>query len=361
MASIRSLLSLRLRRSGAIGLGVLLVLALTAVVGRPAPTVAPSVHSAAPTVPASGFTFEAPFVATVGPQRIVPAAASITLPTPPPVVAAPAGAGEPEPSPVPSVPFFATHRIVSYYGHPLARGMGIVGEYDPAELVRRLHNQAAVYQALDPGREVAPAIHLIFAVAQADPGGDRLYLGRMDPDLVKQWVQFTKDNGLLLFLDVQFGRSTIERELPLVLPYLAEPHVHLALDPEFKWSSTEFPNVSLGHLDAAEINKAQELLQTFMTEHDLTEKILIVHQFRRDMITHKDTITAYPGIDLVIDADGFGPPETKIAAYNAVVRDDQAPNGGFKLFYHHDPETSRLMREEEVLALDPPPVVVIYQ
>lgn len=37
-------------------------------------------------------------------------------------------------------PFLDRHRIVSYYGNPLASQMGILGEYEPDEVVRRLRS-----------------------------------------------------------------------------------------------------------------------------------------------------------------------------------------------------------------------------
>ena len=39
--------------------------------------------------------------------------------------------------------------------------------------------------------------------------------------------------GFKLILDVQTGRSTVLSELGYLAPYLQEPDVYLALDPEF--------------------------------------------------------------------------------------------------------------------------------
>lgn len=278
-------------------------------------------------------------------ERPVPAAAPSTVATPPP----------------PPVPFLDTHRVVSYYGNPLAASMGILGEYPPAEVIRRLRAQAAVYQPLSPDREVVPAVHLIFAVAQAAPGTDGLYLFRMADELVKQWIAITRDNGLLLFLDIQLGRSTIDRELPLVLPYLAESHVHLALDPEFAWDADARPVADIGHLTGEAINHAQELLQRYVVEQALPGKILIVHQFRQSMIRKKDQIRPYEQVELVIDMDGFGPPAAKLDSWNSVIVGDGVQRAGIKLFYQHDAESGGLMSEADVMALEPAPVVIIYQ
>ena len=261
----------------------------------------------------------------------------------------------------PPVPFLDVHRVVSYYGNPLSPQMGIVGEHEPDELIRRLRAQAAVYQSLSPDRTVVPAIHFIYAVAQASAGRDGLYLLRMDDELVQTWVRITRDHGLLLFLDIQFGRSTIDREFPHVAPYLAEPHVHLALDPEFAWGPNEFPLQDIGHLDGEAVNRAQELLSQLVVDHSLPGKILVVHQFRRDMITNKAAIVPHERVELVIDADGFGSPAVKLDSWNTVIRDDNVQRAGIKLFYKQDAESGGLMSEADVMALIPTPVLIIYQ
>lgn len=267
---------------------------------------------------------------------------------------------EPEPQPV-SEPYLARHRIVAYYGNPLAKGLGILGAYPPAEMIRRLRAQADVYAALSPDREVVPALHLIYAVAQANPGEDGLYLYRMDDELVRSWIALARDNGMLVFLDIQLGRSTVEREVSLVLPYLREPNVHLALDPEFAWSANELPLRDIGHLDAAQINRAQQMISDFAVEQALPNKVLVVHQFLRSMITRKDQITGYDRVELVIDMDGFGPPSTKLGSWNDVIRADNVQYAGIKLFYQQDAAAGGLMTEADVMALEPVPVVIIYQ
>jgi hypothetical protein len=259
-------------------------------------------------------------------------------------------------------PFLDRHRVVSYYGNPLAAQMGVLGEYPPDEVFNRLRAQADVYQQLSTdGRTVVPAIHLIYAVAQDRPGAEGVFLLRMDDELVERWIRLTQERGMLLFLDIQFGRSTIDREFPHVAPFLQEPNVHLALDPEFAWGPDEYPLIDIGHIDGAVVNRAQELLQKLVIEHRLPNKVLIVHQFRRDMLTNKASIQPYEHVELVIDADGFGSPSLKLDQWNRVIRDDNVQRAGIKLFYKHDARYGRLLSEAEVMGLTPMPLVIIYQ
>jgi hypothetical protein len=86
--------------------------------------------------------------------------------------------------------------------------------------------------------------------------------------------------------------------------------------------------------------------------------MLLVHQFTDDMIRGKSGLAAYPGVDLVIDTDGFGYQSQKIGNYNRYIRDDEAPHGGMKLFYRRDID---LMTPAEVNALVPQPDFVTYE
>ena len=59
-----------------------------------------------------------------------------------------------------------------------------------------------------------------------------------------------------------------------------------------------------------------EVLAEIAAEHGIPPKLLIVHQFREDMIQGKDKLAPVSGVQLVIDADGYGSPELKTAVYN---------------------------------------------
>jgi len=76
-------------------------------------------------------------------------------------------------------------------------------------------------------------------------------------------------------------------------------------------------------------------------------------------VTERDTHRKYhPFVDLVWDADGFGGPWAKTEDYYQYSEEPGFEYGGFKPFYDYD---EPLMTPEQVLALEPPPSVVIYQ
>jgi hypothetical protein len=194
----------------------------------------------------------------------------------------------------------------------------------------------------------------VYATAQSDPGRQGLYLLYVDEETLREYIQLACENDLLIFLDLQIGRSDVRSELTKILPYLEQPHVHAALDPEFAMPPGEVPGESIGSLDAADVNAAQALLQDFLRKGDLPDKILVVHQFTQNMLTNPELIDDLPRVKLVIDMDGFGPAEIKRVKYGWYAA--PAEYSGIKLFFHHDTD---LMSEQEVLELNPD--VIIYQ
>src|SRR5690606_29859774 len=117
--------------------------------------------------------------------------------------------------------------------------------------------------------------------------------------LVEQWIGIAEEHDLLLIFDIQMGSSTVESEIAYLLPFLEHPRVHLALDPEFVTTPDVAPGIRIGSMDASEINRAQHILRELVDEHNLPNKVLMIHQFIPEMITNKDQIENVPGIDLV--------------------------------------------------------------
>ncbi len=251
-----------------------------------------------------------------------------------------------------------TNRIVAYYGNPLAPTLGRLGEPPVDEMLARLRRTVAFYEQADPARPVKPALELITPLAQGSPGEDGLYRARMSADLIEQVAGWAADNDLLFFLDVQVGRSSVADEVALLLPYLRRPHTHLALDPEFAMGPGQVPGTAIGSLNATDVNQAIQTLANLVEAEQLPPKVLIVHRFLPSMLTNAEAVQPDPRVQVVIDMDGFGSPDTKISKYHTFIRDAGVDFGGMKLFYNYD---TPLLAPEDVLALDPAPDVIIYQ
>ncbi|MBA2518854.1 MAG: hypothetical protein H0V24_04255 [Chloroflexia bacterium] len=265
----------------------------------------------------------------------------------------------PDPAYDPMVDGLLPHfRILTYYGHPHDANMGIVGEHAIEDVHRLLIEEAERYEIADPDREVIAAFELIATVAQRVPGADGTYILDTDIKTLTEWVNYAADHDMLVFLDVQIGRGSVAAELEKVRSLLLRPNVHLAIDPEFAVADGQTPGDHIGSVWAESITYAQNELAALVEAHNLPPKVLIVHQFREDMIKEKETLRPVPGVQLVIDADGFGDPDLKTSVYNILVRDEPVEFGGIKLFYRQD---KPLMEPSDVVDLNPSPDLVIYQ
>jgi hypothetical protein len=277
--------------------------------------------------------------------------------------ATPAPTATPVPTATPAPTFMdgplTSGRLVTWYGHPDNNRLGILGEFaDPETMITKLKAQAAAYGAADPSRKAIPTIELIASVASDKPGPDGLYLNRTRMPLIEEYAHLAKEHNCLLLLDIQLGYDSVENEVARLMPVLAQPHVHLAIDPEFHVKRGEIPGQAYGSVSAAEVMGAARTLATIAGKNSLPEKVLVIHQFRDDMLPDKANITTVPHVQMVIVMDGFGAPGAKTGNYTTFVHDEPIQYGGIKLFYKQDVP---LLTPAQVLALDPSPLVVIYQ
>jgi hypothetical protein len=213
--------------------------------------------------------------------------------------------GAPDPLPGAIIP---EHRIVAFYGNPLSKRMGILGQIDPDSMLQKLEATATEWAKADPERKVLPALHLIAVVAQGYPGPARKYRLQMPDSVIERVAGWAEQKGWLLFLDIQPGLSTVADEIPHLVKFLTRPYVHLALDPEFAMNAS---------------------------------------QIRLD-----------PRVQVVIDMDGYGAPSGKKAAYRWFVVRHPVQYTGWKLFYKND---KPMMTPQQVLELYPKPMYIQYQ
>jgi hypothetical protein len=164
------------------------------------------------------------------------------------------------PAPLPGA-VLPAKRIVAFYGNPLSKKMGVLGEYPKDQMLAMLDREVARWAKADPSRPVVPALHLIVTVAQGAPGKNGLYRLWMRDSLVNEVHSWAKAHHALFFIDVQVGKSTVPAELPRLRPFLENPDVHLAIDPEFSMApSGRVPGQKIGTLDAKDINWAVDFL-----------------------------------------------------------------------------------------------------
>ncbi|MFD2829275.1 hypothetical protein [Corticicoccus populi] len=250
------------------------------------------------------------------------------------------------------------YRLVAFYGTPLSEHMGILGEYEPEEMMEILKKQTEAYSEIDPARPAVPTIELIATIAQRDPGPDGNYVSEPVPEVIEEYVELAEKHNALLMLDVQLGGKSVMEEVEQLEPYLKEPHVHLTIDTEYSISEGEIPGIDLGSVDGTEIQEAVEYMDRLTEENNLPDKIVLVHQFADSVVTNKNEIQPTENVQVSLNFDGFGDESVKIDGYNHLVRNEPVQYSGFKLFYQDDVP---LLEPEDVLELDPAPSVVNYQ
>lgn len=250
------------------------------------------------------------------------------------------------------------HRILMLYGLPGDPSFGMVGQYDNLRLLEILREKAAEFEERDPGRPILLGLQIIVSAAQTTPGVNGSYVRDTSASTIYSYIEFTRANGMVLFLDAQVGRRTVPEDVQRLERYLIYEHVHLAVDPQFNVDPTEIPRQDAGSMTAAEILWVQEYLVDIATANSLPPKILIVHQFIDEMIVNRPLLHPVRGVQLVINVGLWGDVEHKAAAYQALVADDPIEFGGIMISSGWD---NPAMQVGDILNLPAAPDIVLYQ
>jgi hypothetical protein len=180
---------------------------------------------------------------------------------------------------------------------------------------------------------------------------------------IEKVLNMAKSIHALVFLDVQVGKSTVQKELPLLRKYLSLPNVELGIDPEFSMKTDNRPGTVIGTMDAHDINYAADFLAQIVKENNLPPKVLAFYRFTERMVTNAQNIKTQPEVQMVLVMDGWGGRAHKIQAYKSFVYPYPIQFTGFKLFFKNDFKMpgSSIMTPSEVLKVTPSPIYIQYQ
>ena len=167
------------------------------------------------------------------------------------------------------------NRIVAFYGNLYSRKMGILGQYNEDDMIKKLQAEVKKWNIADPKTPAIPALHYIAVVAQGTAGRDGKYRTRMPDSEIEKVIKIAKRINALVFLDVQVGLSDLQTEVPALEKYLKMPQVHLGVDPEFSMKTGVRPGKIVGTLDASDINFTANYLAKIVEENNLVPKILV--------------------------------------------------------------------------------------
>ena len=256
------------------------------------------------------------------------------------------------------LPASTPRRYVAFYGHPVATGLGALGEQGPAETIARMQPLLAEYAA--DGAQVIPTFEIIASVASAGPtDGD--YSEESSPESMAAWIQVAQENGMYVILDLQPGREDFLTQAKQYEELLKLPFVGLALDPEWRLLPDQVHLRQIGQVNAAEVNTVVDWLADLVNANGLPQKMLIVHQFKSTMIVDRETLKHRPELQMVIQMDGQGPIPTKDETYAFLTTGTEEAHWrwGWKNFFDEDsPETAT---PAYTIDHSPVPVFVSYQ
>lgn len=254
---------------------------------------------------------------------------------------------------------FPHRRVVALYGHPGTSALGVMGEQPVEEAIERAHRTAAEYAELSDV-PVVPAFEIIATVASSEPGADGDWSSESTVEELRPWVDAAREAGMLVVLDLQPGTTDFLTQAKRYEELLVEPHVGLALDPEWRLQPGQRHLAQIGSVSVEEVNGVITWLADLTREHALPQKVLVLHQFRLSMIRDRELLdTSRDELAVTIHADGNGTPQEKFATWNALRTG--APDNvhwAWKNFYDEDRPT---FTPAQTMNVEPAPVFVSYQ
>jgi hypothetical protein len=253
---------------------------------------------------------------------------------------------------------FPGRRLVALYGHPGDKTLGVLGEQSVEASVDRARGLAADYQGFGPD-VVIPTLEVITTVASSEAGADGDYSLESKAEHIRPWVDAARDAGMYVLLDLQPGHTDFLTQAKMYEEFLAQPHVGLALDPEWRLGPDQHHLRDIGSVSADEVNATSAWLAELTRAHALPQKLFVLHEFRLSMIQNPELIVPRPELATVVQMDGQANQSLKMSTWGAITTN--APPGalfGWKNFYDEDPQ---LRAPGDVVALTPSPVLVTYQ
>lgn len=254
---------------------------------------------------------------------------------------------------------FPDRRFLAAYGAPGIPALGVLGEGEPQDAVDRVKFYAEQYQEHSE-EPVQPAFEIITSIAISEPGVDGNYTNALAPEVIEPWVDLAAEEDIYVVLDLQPGHASFLEQAQLYEDFLAQPHVGLALDPEWRLSEGQRHMEQIGSVSAAEINEVSDWLAGLTEEHELPQKLLVLHQFQLAMISDREDIdTSHEELAILLHADGHGTPAMKTETYETLQQGLSEDFWlGWKNFYDEDSPT---FTSEQTFQVDPRPWFVSYQ
>ena len=254
---------------------------------------------------------------------------------------------------------FPHYRLIALYGVPDTPVLGALGAQPLDKTLARVKALAHTYQPL-MREHTLPTLEIIATIASAYPEPDGSYSYQTNVPLIKTWVKAARANDVYVVLDLQPGRTDFLTQAKRLQSVLAEPNVGLALDPEWRLTSTQVPLEQIGSVSINEVNNTLGWLADMTKSRHLPQKLFLLHQFRVDMLPARQKLdTSRTELAYAIQMDGQGSQDAKLSTWNAILA--HAPTNvhfGWKNFYK---KATPVRTPAKTMSLEPKPWYVSYQ
>ena len=183
-------------------------------------------------------------------------------------------------------------RHIALYGNPTTGALGSLGEQPLPEAITRVKQLAAGVPAAhrhDGGADIRDHYN---GRTQPVPDDDGNYSTESALSDIRPYIDAAAKAGVYVVLDLQPGRTDFLTQAQLYEQFLKQPHVGLALDPEWRLGRNQVHLRQIGTVTATEINSVASWLADLTRANNLPQKLLLLHQFKSTMIsdrTHRST------------------------------------------------------------------------
>ena len=253
---------------------------------------------------------------------------------------------------------FPGRRMVALYGTPGTASLGALGEQDLSGSIARAKDLAAQYQRFSDV-PVVPAFEIITTVAAGQAGADGDYSNEVDIAKIRPYVDAARAAGVYVLLDLQPGRTDFLTQAKRYEELLRQPHVGLALDPEWRLGPNQVHRVQIGSVGIDEVNATANWLADVVRANRLPQKVFMLHQFRTSMIVGRERLdTTRQELAPVIHCDGFGTQDMKRGTWETLRQNSPNVYWGWKNFIDED---LPMLTPEQTMKFSPDIVFVSYQ
>lgn len=250
--------------------------------------------------------------------------------------------------------------MVALYGTPDTRTLGALGEQPLTETLTRIKNLTKEYSQ-HTSKTIIPVLEIITTVASASPTINNDYSNETDINRLKPLVKAAKENNIYIILDLQPGLSDFLTQTKMYQELLKEPHVGLALDPEWRLKPGQQHMKQIGSVSADEVNQTAQWLSKLTADNGLPDKVFLVHQFKLAMLEdrHKLDTASTSNLRWIIQMDGLGAQPVKLNTWRTI--QTSMPLNillGWKNFIDED---KPMLSPDQTLLIDPTPSYISYQ